>query len=273
MMNPFKDIFRAAKPLIGVLHLEPLPGSPDFAGDVPAIRDRAVREAGILAGAGYDGLIVENFGDLPFVKDHVGPETVAAMALVVDAVKASARLPVGVNVLRNDYTSALGVAAACGCEFIRVNVLVGAYVTPEGVIEGRPAEVLRLRRRVAPETLVFADVCVKHARPIAATTIDEDALDAVERGKADCLIITGVRTGGPASAEEVRLVKTRLGQDNPEVPVLVGSGITESNVREMLDLSDGIIVGSYIRKMGRAGNEIEPTRAARLAEIRQQVEG
>lgn len=273
MMNRFKDIFRAAKPLIGVLHLAPLPGSPDFGGDVPAIRDRAVREAGILAEAGYDSLIVENFGDLPFVKDHVGPETVAAMALVVEAVKASTGLPVGVNVLRNDYASALGVAAACGCEFIRVNVLVGAYVTPEGVIEGRPAEVLRLRRQVAPETLVFADICVKHARPLAGTTIDEDALDAVERGRADCLIITGVRTGGEASAEDVRVVKTRLGQEHLAVPVLVGSGVTESNAREMLELSDGVIVGSYIRKMGRAGNEIEPARAARLAEIRQQVEG
>jgi membrane complex biogenesis BtpA family protein len=273
MMNRSRDIFRAAKPLIGVLHLPPLPGSPDFGGDMSAIRDRAIREAVMLAEAGYDGLIVENFGDLPFPKDRVGPETVAAMALVAGAVKASVDLPVGVNVLRNDFTSALGVAAVCGCEFIRVNVLVGAYVTPEGVIEGRPAEVLRLRRRMAPETLIFADVCVKHARPLAATTIDEDAMDAVERGKADCLIVTGARTGGPASAEDVRVVKTRLGQDNPEVPVLVGSGITESNAREMLGLADGVIVGSYIRKMGRAGNEIEPARAARLLEIRQQVEG
>ncbi len=273
MMNRFENIFRAVKPLIGVLHLAPLPGSPDFGGDVSAIRDHAVREAGILGEAGYDGLIVENFGDLPFQKDRVGPETVAAMTLVVEAVKASVDVPVGVNVLRNDFTSALAVAAVCGCEFIRVNVLVGAYVTPEGVIEGRPAEVLRLRRWMAPETLIFADVCVKHARPVAATTIDEDAMDAVERGKADCLIITGARTGGQASAEEVRIVKTRLGRENLAVPVLVGSGITESNAREMLDLADGVIVGSYIRKMGRAGNEIELTRAGKLVEIRQQVEG
>ena len=272
-MNRFKEIFAASKPLIGVLHLAPLPGSPDFMGGVPAIKDRAVREAGILAEAGYDGFIVENFGDLPFAKAGVAPETVAAMALAVDAVKTSGGLPVGVNVLRNDYASALGIAAACGCEFIRVNVLVGSYVTPEGMIEGRPAEVMRLRRRTAPETLVFADICVKHARPIAATTIDEDALDAVERGRADCLIVTGARTGGPASAEEVRVVKTVLGKDNPAVPVLVGSGVTESNAREMLTLADGIIVGSYIRNLGRAGDEIDPARAARLAEIRQQVEG
>lgn len=271
-MNRFKEIFRAAKPLVGVLHLAPLPGSPGFGADVPAIKERAVREAGYLADAGYDGFIVENFGDLPFAKDGVGPETVAAMALVVEAVKASGGLPVGVNVLRNDYASALGIAAACGCEFIRINVLVGTYVTPEGLIEGRPSEVLRLRRRIVPETMIFADICVKHAHPVAATTIDEDALDAVERGKADCLIITGARTGGPASAEDVRVVRTVLGRDNPAVPVLVGSGVTESNAREMLTIADGVIVGSYIRKSGRAGNEIDPARAARLAEIRNQVE-
>jgi membrane complex biogenesis BtpA family protein len=273
MMNRFKEIFQAAKPLIGVLHLAPLPGSPGFADGVPAIRERAIREAGCLTEAGYHGFIVENFGDLPFLKDGAAPETIAAIALVVEDVKASSGLPVGVNVLRNDYRSALGISAACGCEFVRINVLVGSYVTPEGVIEGRPGEVLRLRRRIAPETLIFADVCVKHARPIAPVTIDDDALDAVERGKADCLIITGSRTGGPASAEDIRVVKTVLGKDHPEVPVLVGSGVTESNAHEMLALADGVIVGSYIRKTGRAGSEIDPARAARLAEIRHQVEG
>jgi membrane complex biogenesis BtpA family protein len=273
MNNRFEDVFRVVKPIIGVLHLAPLPGSPGFGGDFGSVRDRAVREAATLAQAGYDGLIVENFGDIPFAGDRVGTETVAAMALAADAVKNSTGLPVGVNVLRNDYTAALGVAAACGCEFIRVNVLVGAYVTPEGVIEGRPAQVLRLRRRIAPETLIFADIRVKHARPLAGITIDEDALDAVERGKADCLIVTGARTGGEASEEDVRAVKTRLNQADLAVPVLVGSGVTESNARNMLALSDGVIVGSYIREMGRAGNDIEPARAARLAAIRHQVEG
>jgi membrane complex biogenesis BtpA family protein len=269
----FRDIFGVAKPMIGVLHLPPLPGSPDFGGDVPAIKERAVREARVLADTGYDGLIVENFGDLPFLKYSVGPETVAAMAVVAEAVKGAVDLPVGVNVLRNDYASALGVAAACGCEFIRVNVLVGAYVTPEGLIEGRPAEVLRLRQRVAPDKLIFADVCVKHARPIAGTTIDDEAVDAVERGRADCVIVTGARTGGAVAAEDVRAVRTRLDLEGLRVPVLVGSGVTASNAPEMFGLCDGIIVGSYIRRMGRAGGEIEPAKAAELAEIRQQVEG
>ena len=273
MMDRFKDIFEAEKPLIGVLHLAPLPGSPGFAGDLQVIKDRAVREAALLAEAGYDGLIVENYGDLPFHKDRVDAETIAAMTLVCDAVRVAVQIPVGVNVLRNDYASALAVAAVSDLAFIRINVLVGAFVTPEGVIEGRPGEVLRMRRRIAPEILIFADVSVKHARPLAAATIDEDALDAVERGKADCLIITGPRTGEPASPEAVRAVKTRLAQERIAVPVLVGSGVGDSNVRDMLEICDGLIVGSYIRKSGRAGNEIEPERARKLAEIKKKVEG
>jgi membrane complex biogenesis BtpA family protein len=273
MMDRFKGIFEAERPLVGVLHLAPLPGSPGFAGDLPAIRDRAVREAGLLSEAGYDGLIVENYGDLPFLKDRVDPETVAAMTLVCDAVRRSVEVPVGANVLRNDYASALAVAAVSALAFIRINVLVGAFVTPEGVIEGRPGRVLRMRRRIAPGVRVFADVSVKHARSIAATTIDEEALDAVERGKADCLIITGPRTGEPASLEAVRAVTTRLAREHITVPVLVGSGVSDSNAREVLEVSDGIIVGSYIRQHGRAGNEIDPDRVRNLAEIRQKVEG
>jgi membrane complex biogenesis BtpA family protein len=272
-MDRFKNIFGASKPLIGVLHLAPLPGSPDFAGGLAGIRARAVREAQLLAEAGYDGLIVENYGDLPFLKEGVGPETVAAMAVVVDAVKGAVGLPVGVNILRNAYAAALGVAAACGCEFIRLNVLVGTFVTPEGVIEGRPGEVLRMRRGVAPETLIFADVSVKHARPVAGTTIDEEALDAVERGKADALIITGPRTGEPASIEAVRGVKTRLARENIRVPVIVGSGVGDANAADVFEVCDGVIVGSYIRKNGRAGNEIDPDRARKLADIRRKLEG
>lgn len=272
-MDRLKNILAAAKPLIGVLHLGPLPGSPGFEGGLPEIRSRAVGEAEVLAEAGYDGLIVENYGDLPFMRDRVGPETVAAMTLVVQAVRDAVGLPVGVNVLRNDYASALGIAAACGCEFIRVNVLVGTFVTPEGVIEGRPGEVLRMRRRVAPGTLIFADVGVKHARPLAGTTIDEEALDVVERGGAECLIVTGSRTGEAASIEDVRVVKRRLAQEGAAVPVIVGSGVTDSNAGEMLGACDGVIVGSYIRKHGRAGEEIDPERARRLVGIVRKLEG
>jgi membrane complex biogenesis BtpA family protein len=273
MTDHFRDTFGAVKIGIGVVHLPALPGSPDFSGSLTPVVERAVAEAELLKKAGFDGLIVENYGDLPFFKARVGPETVAAMTIAVREVRRSVGIPVGVNVLRNDHESALAIAAACGCEFIRVNILVGAFVTPEGVIEGDPARVLRERQRLAPDTLIFADVMVKHASPLAATTIVDDALDAAERGKADCLIVTGPRTGSPPTGEDLKAVCAGLEEADLRIPVVVGSGITLSNAEALLKLSDGVIVGSYIRKHGRAGEEIDFERALEIGSIKKEETG
>jgi predicted TIM-barrel enzyme len=141
------------------------------------------------------------------------------------------------------------------------------------MIEGEPAKVLRERKRLAPDVALFADVMVKHAYPLAGTTIGDDALDAVERGKADCLIVTGPRTGSPPSREDLSSVRTRLDEAGLKVPVVVGSGITPTNVESLLKLGDGLIVGSYIRKQGRAGEEIEFERALEIGSIKKEVAG
>ncbi|MFH1311813.1 MAG: BtpA/SgcQ family protein [Candidatus Eisenbacteria bacterium] len=273
MTSHLTDMFGAGKIGIGVIHLPALPGSPDFGGSLTPVVERAVAEAALLQKAGFDGVIIENYGDLPFFKAKVGPETVAAMTVAVSEVRRVVEIPVGVNVLRNDHEAALAIAAACGCEFIRVNILVGAFVTPEGIIEGEPARVLRERRRVAPETLIFADVMVKHANPLAATTIVDDALDAAERGKADCLIVTGPRTGSPPTGEDLKAVGAGLEEADLRIPVMVGSGITLSNAGALLKLSDGVIVGSYIRKHGRAGEEIVFERAIEIGSIKKEGTG
>jgi membrane complex biogenesis BtpA family protein len=194
------------------------------------------------------------------------------MTSIVREVKSAVGVPVGVNVLRNDYAAALAMAAECKCEFIRVNILVGAYVTPEGLIEGQPGKVLRMRRQNAPDVAIFADIRVKHAYPLAATTIDEDALDAVERGRADWLIVTGSRTGSPPAVEDLRVVKIKLTEAGLETPVLVGSGINGGNAAEFLRVSDGFIVGSYIRKGGRAGDDLDPERTGEIARLKHTLE-
>ena len=127
-------------------------GKPRVSGRPAALVIARRRRGGarLLAGAGFDGLVVENYGDLPFLSGRVGPETVAAMALVAGEIKRAVSIPVGVNVLRNDAAAALAIAGVCGCEFVRVNVLVGAFVTSEGVVEGQPGEVMRLRQSMAP---------------------------------------------------------------------------------------------------------------------------
>ena len=273
MTERFENTFGKGKIGIGVVHLSALPGSPGFGGSLSEVIDRAVREAELLKEAGFDGLIVENYGDLPFFKTQVGPETVSSMTIAAREVRSAVEIPVGVNVLRNDYQSALAIAAVTECEFVRINILVGAFVTPEGMIEGEPAVVLRERRRLAPETMIFADVMVKHAARLAPATIGDDALDAAERGCADCLIVTGPRTGSPPSGEDLKAVRAGLEGAGLAVPVMVGSGITPSNAEALLKLSDGVIVGSYIRKHGRAGEEIELERAVEIGRIKKEVAG
>jgi membrane complex biogenesis BtpA family protein len=269
----FDSVFGPDRVGIGVIHLGPLPGSPGYHGGLEAVVERAAEEALALEEAGFHGLVVENYGDIPFLPDVVGPETVASMALAVRAVREASGLPVGVNMLRNDARSALAVAGVCGCGFVRVNVLVGAFVTSEGIIEGRPGEVVRLRERMAADCLIFADVMVKHGVPLGDTGISEQALDAAERGLADCIIVTGRRTGLPPVAEDLMEAGNALRRGTREVPVLVGSGVDPANLESLLGLSRGIIVGSYIREGGVAGAPLSKERAREIGGMLRNYKG
>jgi hypothetical protein len=264
----FKDVFGSGKILIGVIHLGPLPGSPGYRGGLQPMIESAAGDARIMAGAGFDGLIVENYGDIPFLRDRVGPETVAAMAVAASEIKKAVRIPVGINVLRNDAGAALAIAGVCGCQFVRVNVLVGAFVTSEGMVEGRPGEVSRLRRAIAPDALILADTMVKHANPVVPTALGEDVLDVVERGRADAVIVTGPRTGRPPSGDDIEVVRASLKGACLDRPILVGSGVDPSNAEDFLRLGDGLIVGSYIRRDGRAGEDVLSERAVEMGEIK-----
>ncbi|MEZ4649795.1 MAG: BtpA/SgcQ family protein [Candidatus Eisenbacteria bacterium] len=249
--------FSTRQPVLGVVHLDPLPGSPGFRGKMDEVQRRALEDARCLAELGYDGLIVENFGDAPFFKDDVPAVTVAAMTAVIERIRAQCELPLGVNVLRNDVHSALSIAAATGASFVRANVHVGAAVTDQGLIEGRAAETLRLRASIAPTVQIFADFRVKHAAPLVDRPWEEELADLAERGKADAVLLTGGRTGAPPDPE--LLARARAVIKN--VPLFVASGTNMDNVAALFGVADGLIVGSALEKAGRAGNPVDPERA------------
>jgi membrane complex biogenesis BtpA family protein len=161
--------------LIGVVHLGALPGAPGWGGDLEAVVSAALADAGAYEAGGCDALVIENFGDAPFTGATVGPETVAAMAVVGRRVGREVGLPVGFNVLRNDAAAALGLCAACEGAFIRVNVHTGAMLTDQGMIEGNAYDTVRRRERLCPGVKIFADVLVKHAAPVAPVTIERAA--------------------------------------------------------------------------------------------------
>jgi membrane complex biogenesis BtpA family protein len=225
------------------------------------LEERVVAETSILRDAGFDGCVIENYGDSPFYKEVVEPVTVAALArLVAAACRATPGFRIGVNVLRNDARAALSIAAACGARFVRVNVHVGATATDQGVIEGRAAETLRLRRALGAPIEIWADVHVKHGRSLAHTQIEREAEDAVQRGQADALIVSGTGTGTTPELEDVRRVAdAKLG-----VPVLIGSGVTDRSVSRFLEFADGVIVGTGLKVDGVTTGSLDADLARRF---------
>lgn len=254
-------IFARPRPVVGMIHLLPLPGSPR-ARRLDRVLERALEDARALARAGVDGLLVENFGDAPFEPAGVEPQVVAAMAVAAREVRLATELPVGVNVLRNDARSALAVGLAAGAAFIRVNVHVGAAETDQGRIEGRAHETLRMRRAIGSRAAIFADVLVKHARHAAGTDPALAARETAYRGGADALLVTGPETGAAADAARLRAVKRAV----PDRPVWVASGVTLESA-PLWGEADGFIVGSAFKRGGRAENPVDYARALKLIRV------
>ncbi len=259
-----KTLFeQSSKPLIGVVHLRPLPGSPRWEGDLEAVINFALRDACAYEQSGVNALFIENFGDIPFTKGPVATETLAAMSAAGRAIGTAVKVPIGFNVLRNDARAALALCAACRGSFIRVNVHTGAMLTDQGIIEGNAYETLRYRRLVCPQARIFADVHVKHAVPFNNWTIEDCARNTVERGLADALIVSGKGTGLQTDLQDVQRVRRTC----PTVKILLGSGVTPANVRDYLALADGFIVGSSLKLDAQVANPVDPKRVAALARV------
>jgi hypothetical protein len=249
--------------LIGVVHLPALPGSPRASLDARACAKRAAEDARALKEAGFDAIIVENFGDVPFFRGPVPPVTVAAMTACASAAReACPDVPLGINVLRNDAESALSIAHVVGAAFVRVNVHVSARVTDQGTIEGEAARTLRLRRALgADEVQIWADVDVKHSVPVAAQPVAHEAEEAVARGLADALLVTGEGTGKAVDVAKLEAVRdARLG-----VPLYVASGATIAQLPVLAARCDGVVVGSALREGGRPGGAVDRAHAAAFA--------
>jgi len=263
MIKMLKEVFGVEKPIIGVVHLLPTPGSPRYRGDgIEHILCRAVGDARALGGGGIDGIIVENYGDAPFEPTRVEPQTIAAIALAVKEVADAVELPIGVNVLRNDALGAMAIANVTGARFVRINVYIETMVTDQGIIDAPAHEVLRYKKAQDADIKIFADVHVKHAVPLVPRAIDEVALDATERGMADALIITGPRTGAGVNLEDLVKVKGAV----PDAPVLAGSGVNATNVLEVLKRCDGAIVGTDLKVKGVTENPVDQRRVMGLME-------
>jgi hypothetical protein len=242
-------------PIVGMLHSPPLPGSAGYRGDFDSIRQFVLRDAELLLEGGVDGLMLENFGDTPFYPDRVPAITVAAMTELAVEVRQRVAIPLGINVLRNDGRSALAIAAVCGAEFIRVNVLCGARVTDQGLLQGIAHDLLRERTTLGCQHIrILADADVKHSAPLAARPIEVETKDLVERGHADGVIVSGQATGDPTDASTLAIVRRAT-----TAPIFVGSGVAASNVANLIQAgASGLIVGSSLKRDGSIENPVDP---------------
>jgi uncharacterized protein len=266
-MNP---LFPTHKPVIAMLHLEALPGTPASRMELKAIEARAVAEAETYRDAGVHGLMLENMHDTPYLRDGVGPEIVAAMALISRRVKETSRLPCGIQILVAANTEALAVAHAAGLDFIRAEGFAFAHVADEGLIQSSAAELLRYRRRIGAERVqVWADIKKKHSsHAITADVGIGETAHAVEFMRGDAVIVPGSVTGDAPQISDVVSAKKHCG-----LPVYLGSGVTAKNLARFYSVADGFIVGSEFKEDGSWSRPVDPARIKKLIAAHRKLGG
>ena len=254
-------MFSSTRPIIGMIHVGALPGTPASRHTVAELEAQAVAEARIYEAGGIHAIGIENMHDVPYLRGGVGPEITAAMTIIARAVKAESGLPCGIQILAGANHEALAVAHAASLDFVRVEGYAFAHVADEGIIQSSAASLLRYRRAIGAERVqVWADVKKKHSSHAitADVTVGETAA-AVEFMRADAVIVSGSATGEETSDADLSSV-ARLCR----LPRYVGSGITADNLPRYFALANGFIVGTYLKTDGRWTGTVDPRRVERL---------
>ena len=228
----------------GVVHLKSLPGSPGNYLTLDEIIELAQEDVNSLVFGGVDGLIIENFGDVPFTKDNVSKRTIASFTKVVENIEYDREIKVGINVLRNDGIAALSIAEATNADFVRINVLNNVMMyTDQGIIEGKAHEIAEFKNTLNKEIDIYADVFVKHAVPPEGSKIENHTEELIERAGADVVIVTGDGTGHQIDIEDLSKVRDIV----PQGRLAIGSGVNVENVDDYVDLADILIVGTSFK--------------------------
>ncbi len=263
-MVSIDTILGRSKPLIGMVHVGALPGTPFAAESVGVIARLAAKEAVLLAEAGFDALIIENMHDRPYLKRHVGPEIVSAMTRIGIAVRAAVgdRIPLGVQILAGANHEALATAQAIDAQFIRTEGFVFASVADEGLLDEADAgPLLRYRRTIGAEHIaVFADIKKKHSSHAITSDVDiAEMARAAEFFGADGVVVSGTATGQPTAIDDLRTVG-----EATSLPILVGSGAAPDSLVDLWAHASAVIVGSYIKESGRWDKPVDALRVREM---------
>ena len=259
-MTLFHQIFKDTKPIIGMVHLKPLPGAPGYGGDLEAVYEAAHANLVSLLRGGADAVIVENFGDIPYAPENE-LITNTAFASIAARLRSECDKPMGINVQFNNYEAEWAIAYSCNYDFIREEVFAENRMGPNGMFLASGPALMRIKERYPKDIAILADVNVKHTFPMVEQPLDF-TIESIIEGGADALICTGITTGKSPSVEDVAEMK-RLSEG---LPVIVGSGVNDKTVRNYLAVSDGAIIGSYFKKDGKVLNPIDEQRVRILME-------
>lgn len=256
-----RTLFGVPRALVGMIHVEALPGTPHQRLGLEELAAQAAAEAATYRDAGYHALVIENMHDRPYLKGRVGPEIVAAMTVVGREVRRAVSLPLGVQILAGANLEAIAVAHAVGAAFVRVEGFVFAHVADEGLMDSCAAELMRFRHTIGADSIrVFADIKKKHSSHAITGDLDlPQTARAAEFSLADGVIVTGAATGEPADPREVEAVREAVA-----IPTIVGSGITPENVGRFA-AADALIVGSAVKRGGLWSNVLDPTRVRAMS--------
>ncbi|MEM1674038.1 MAG: BtpA/SgcQ family protein [Candidatus Bathyarchaeia archaeon] len=124
------------------------------------------------------------------------------------------------------------------------NVYIETMVTDQGIIEPCAYRVQMAKKIYhAADVKVFADIHVKHGASLTQRPLETVAEEALKRGLADAIILTGPSTGMPPLLDDVKRVRDNL----PNAPIIIGSGCSPENIYDLFRLADAAIVGSYFR--------------------------
>ena len=254
-------LFNSRKPVIAMIHVGALPGTPAACSTLREIETNALREARVYRSAGVHGLMLENMHDTPYLRGAVGPEIVSAMAIIARAVKDASRLPCGVQILAGANLEAMAVAHAAGLDFIRAEGFAFAHVADEGLIQSSAAKLLRYRKQIGAERVqVWADVKKKHSSHAITADIGTGATaEAVEFMRGDAVIVTGSVTGDAPQLGDIEDVKRKCA-----LPIYLGSGVTAENLPTFYGAAYGFIVGSYFKVGGHWSREVDAKRVKRF---------
>ena len=269
MTGNFKRVFGAGKPVIGMVHLGALPGSPlyDRERGLAELVEAAAKDLAALQAAEFDAVMFGNENDRPY-EFEVDRASTATMAYVIGQLRSKIAVPFGVNLLW-DPMSSIALAAATGADFVR-EIFTGTYASDMGPWTPDAGKAMRYRDRLGRGDLALLyNVSAEFAYSLDRRPLPDRARSAVFSSIPDAVLVSGQITGEAVAISDLEAVKAVL----PGTPVLANTGVKHETVADVLKVADGCIVGSSLKVDGNTWNAVEPERAAEFMRLARAARG